>query len=81
MDLAVPERCRRLIGQDQVMRLWRQLEIARRDNVAGSLITAGTAKARFRFAPASKTEMATHGGAPGYLFRYGAGEEAEVVSD
>jgi hypothetical protein len=45
------------------------------------LITAGTAKARFRFAPASKTEMATHGGAPGYLFRYGAGEEAEVVSD
>ena len=81
MDLAVPERCRRLIGQDQIMRLWRQLEVTRRENVAGSLVTAGAAKARFRFVTATKAEMATHGGAPGYLFRYGVGEETEVVSD
>lgn len=77
-DLAAPERCRRVIGPDEVLRSWRELEVSRRERVTRALITAGTAQTRFRFAPASKAEMATYGGSPGYLFRYDASEGTEA---
>lgn len=80
-DLAMPERCRRAIGPDAVLRSWQQLERTRQEKVTQYLIGAGIKQPRFRFAAASKSEMATYGGSPGYLFRYDAGDEAEVSSE
>jgi hypothetical protein len=80
-DLAMPERCRHAIGPDAVMRSWQQLERKRQEKVTQYLIVAGIKQPRFRFAAATKAEMATYGGSPGYLFRYDAGDEAGTSSE
>jgi hypothetical protein len=77
VGLEMAERSARLMGASKALQAWGELESKRRDGVLQYLVTVGVEPSRVRVASASPAEMATHGGAPGYLFRYAVREDGE----